>query len=59
MEIKEAVNKNVKKLKEDSLEIAKVVFELNSLIMEIPFIDKPSKKVKKKIIEIPTHKLLD
>lgn len=51
MEIKEVVNKNVKKLKEDSLEIAKVVFELNSLIMEIPFTDKPSKKVKKKLVE--------
>ena len=51
MEIKEALEKKEKKLKEDSLEIAKVVFELNSLIMEIPFTDKPSKKVKKKLVE--------
>lgn len=51
MELKEKVNENVKKLKEDTLEIAKVVFELNCLIMEMPFTDKPSKKVKKSLTE--------
>lgn len=51
MELKEKVNENLKKLKEDTLEIVKVVFELNSLIMEMPFTDKPSKKVKKNLTE--------
>ena len=51
MELKEKVNENVKKLKEDALEIVKVVFELNSLIMEMPFTDKLSKKVKKSLTE--------
>lgn len=51
MELKEKVNENVKKLKEDILEIARVVFELNSLIMEMPIIEKPNRKVKKNLVE--------
>lgn len=51
MTLEEKINENVKKLKEDTLEIVKVVFELNSLIMEMPFIDEPSKNVKKNLAE--------
>lgn len=51
MKLEEIVKENVKKLKEDTLDIAKVVFKLNSLTMELPFIDKPDKKVKKCLVK--------
>lgn len=51
MKLEEIVKENIKKLKEDTLEITKVVFKLNSLTMELPFINKLDKKVKESLTE--------
>ena len=47
MKLEELVEKNIKKLEKDISEIKNVVFELNGLTMEIPFITEVDQKEKK------------
>ncbi len=51
MKLEELVEKNIKKLEKDISEIKNVVFELNGLTMEIPFITEVDQKEKKNLVK--------
>lgn len=51
IDIKEVVKRDIENIKKEMIGIKNVVFELNSLTMEIPFIDKVDQNVKKKLVE--------
>lgn len=47
----EIVNERVKKLKNEVKEIKEVIFEVNSLTMEMPFVAEPNKEIKTNLTE--------
>lgn len=51
MKLEDIANKNIKKLKEEIVEIKNVIYEMSSLVMEMPFTDKPNSKIKLALCE--------
>lgn len=49
--LEEIVNERVKELKKEVKEIKEVIFEVNSLTMEMPFVAEPNKEIKTNLTE--------